>query len=243
MRREPAVISIRTCFVYRTRRDSASPAGKAQVAGYHSEVTDFGEFATQPIGYRSVGDVVQRMIREFGDDAELEVVIRRKSETRDKAPRPKPLQMKGTTNMTEMMERSGHGTRPAGVTVGEPDSFAARLNRLFSTIYPPGRGPYTGQELVRASNTRGLGLSAPYLSQLRTGERKRPSEQTINLIAEFFGIRGEYFTDPEGSYGQWLDSELRWLDLARNPDVQQLTTMLTELDADTRERLMAAAGI
>lgn len=242
-RRELAVISIRTCFSYRMGCDGTAPEGRVQVAQYRSEVTDFGEFDTQPIGYRTVGDVFQRMIREFGDEAELEVVIRRRSEACGDTSRPKPVQMRGITNMTDMMERSSQGATPGGVTGGVPDSFAARLNRLFATVYPPGRGPYIGQELVRALSTRGPGLSAPYLSQLRTGERKRPSEQTIELIAEFFGIRSEYFTDPESGYAQWLDSELEWLDLAHNPDVQQLTTMLTDLDAGTRERLMADAGI
>lgn len=243
-RREPAVISIRTCFSYRPRHDRGSPASEAQVAGCHSEVTDFGDFASQPIGYRSVGDVFQRMIREFGDDAELDVVIRRKSETRGKAAStPKQLRMRGIPNMTDMMERTRQSATTSADTVGVPDSFAARLNRLFATIYPPGRGPFTGQELVRALSMRGMRLSAPYLSQLRTGDRKRPSEQTIDLIAEFFGIRGEYFTEPESGYAQWLDSELGWLELAHNPGVRQLTTMLTGVDTDSRERLMTDAGI
>lgn len=77
-RREPAVIGIRTCFHYHQPRDSACADEPARVARYHSEVTDFGEFASQPAGYRSVGDLVQRMVRAFGDDAELEVVVRRR---------------------------------------------------------------------------------------------------------------------------------------------------------------------
>lgn len=128
-------------------------------------------------------------------------------------------------------------------TLGVVDGFAAQLNRLFETIYPPGRGPFTSQELIQWVHAGGMQLSAPYLSQLRTGDRQRPSQYTIDLIAEFFGIRGEYFTDPEGKYGQRLDAELGWLALARNPDVRRLTTMLTDLDTDTRERLMADAGI
>lgn len=128
-------------------------------------------------------------------------------------------------------------------TCGVPDGFAAQLNRLFDTIYPPGRGPFTSQELIQWVHAGGMRLSAPYLSQLRTGDRQRPSQYMIELIAEFFGIGSEYFTDPEGNYGQRLDAELGWLALARNPDVRRLTTMLTDLDTDTRERLMADTGI
>ena len=71
-RSEPAVITIRTCFSYHPCRDGdgVSVSGEARVAGYHSEVIDFGEFTGQPPGYRGVGDVIQRMVREFGDDAD-----------------------------------------------------------------------------------------------------------------------------------------------------------------------------
>ncbi len=128
-------------------------------------------------------------------------------------------------------------------TCGVPDGFAAQLNRLFETIYPPGRGPFTSQELIQWVHAGGMRLSAPYLSQLRTGDRQRPSQYTLELIAEFFGIDSRYFTEPDGAYARWLDTELGWLALARNPDVRRLTAMLTDLDTDTRERLMADVGI
>ena len=126
---------------------------------------------------------------------------------------------------------------------GTPDSFAAALNRLFDTIYPPGRGPHTSSELIEWAQRGGMRMSAPYLSQLRTGQRKRPSEQTIALICEFFGVDSDYFTEPDGAYGRRLETELGWLDLAHNPNVRRLTTMLADLDIDTRERLMAEHGI
>ena len=100
----------------------------------------------------------------------------------------------------------------------QPDSasFAARLNRLFDTIYPPGRGPYTSQELVRVLEDRGLALSAPNLSQLRSGQRVQPSMQTAALIAEFFGIRPDYFTGEDEVYLQRVEAELGWLELAHD---------------------------
>ncbi|MEX7469041.1 hypothetical protein AB4Z39_04940 [Mycobacterium adipatum] len=71
-RSEPAVIAIRTHFVYH------APSGQpARVARYHSDITDSGEFGTRTTEYNHVGDVIQRMIAAFGDDADLEVVIRR----------------------------------------------------------------------------------------------------------------------------------------------------------------------
>lgn len=125
----------------------------------------------------------------------------------------------------------------------DPESFAARLNRLFDTIYPPGRGPYCSRELVQALEGRGLALSAPYLSQLRLGRRGNPSLETMELIAEFFGIRSDYFTGCDEGYRRKLDEELDWLDLCRNPDVRSLTTALLQLPPNRREKIMSAAGI
>lgn len=71
-RSEPAVIAIRTHFAYHT--PSRQPT---RVARYHSDITDAGEFVTHTTQYNHVGDVIQRMIAAFGDDADLEVMIRR----------------------------------------------------------------------------------------------------------------------------------------------------------------------
>ena len=58
-------------------------------------------------------------------------------------------------------------------------TFAARLNRLFETVYPPGRGPHTSAEVIAALKAEGITMSAPYLSQLRSGNRTNPSSATM----------------------------------------------------------------
>ena len=58
-------------------------------------------------------------------------------------------------------------------------TFAARLNRLFDTVYPPGRGPHTSAEVIAALKAEGVTMSAPYLSQLRSGNRTNPSSTTM----------------------------------------------------------------
>ena len=40
-------------------------------------------------------------------------------------------------------------------------TFAARLNRLFDTVYPPGRGPHTSAEVIAALKAEGVTMSAP----------------------------------------------------------------------------------
>src|SRR5919202_1767016 len=88
-------------------------------------------------------------------------------------------------------------------------TFAARLNRLFETVYPPGRGPHTSAEVIAALKAEGVTMSAPYLSQLRSGNRTNPSAATMAALANFFRIKPAYFTDDE--YYEKLDKELTWL--------------------------------
>ena len=85
-------------------------------------------------------------------------------------------------------------------------TFAARLNRLFDTVYPPGRGPHTSAEVIAALKAEGVTMSAPYLSQLRSGNRTNPSTQTMQALANFFRIKPAYFTDDD--YYEKLDKEL-----------------------------------
>lgn len=137
--------------------------------------------------------------------------------------------------------RPGRPRRRQPVQLVDSDTFAARLNRLFDTVYPPGRGPFAGSELVRALSDQGLKLSAPYLSQLRTGQRAQPSRQTVELIAGFFGVRSDYFTGEDSAYLSRLEDELYWLELARDPVVRKLTTTLLELGPASCE--LALAGV
>ncbi len=85
-------------------------------------------------------------------------------------------------------------------------SFAERLNRLFDSVYPPGRRPYSSAEVVAGVRAFGATMSAPYLSQLRSGNRDNPSSATTEALAKFFGIAPAYFADDE--YADQLDEEL-----------------------------------
>lgn len=122
----------------------------------------------------------------------------------------------------------------------QPDTFAARLNRLFDVVYPPGRGPYRNSEVIQALADRGYTLSAPYLSQLRTGQRTGPSAEMIGQISAFFGIRPEYFAEEDNDYTKKLDSELRWCQIARDDNVRRVVTALLALPPADREVLLDA---
>ena len=123
----------------------------------------------------------------------------------------------------------------------EPTSFAGRLNRLFDTIYPPGRGPLRSSEVRFELESRGQQMSAPYLSQLRSGCRTHPHPNTIGQLAVLFGVRPEYFTGQDPAYTQLMEAELHWLDLAHDPDVREITSALLGLPPEVREDILRAA--
>ncbi len=71
--------------------------------------------------------------------------------------------------------------------------FAARLNKLFETVHPPGRKPHTNAEVAAALTASGHPISKPYLSQLRSGQRTNPSDETVAALAKFFKVKPDYF--------------------------------------------------
>lgn len=114
-------------------------------------------------------------------------------------------------------------------------TFTARLNRLFDTVYPPGRGPHTSAEVIAALRSEGITMSAPYLSQLRSGNRTNPSSATMKALANFFRIKPAYFTDDE--YYEKLDQELTWLANMRDEGVRRIAARTVGLSVEAQDRI------
>jgi transcriptional regulator with XRE-family HTH domain len=114
-------------------------------------------------------------------------------------------------------------------------TFAARLNRLFDTVYPPGRGPHTSAEVIAALKAEGITMSAPYLSQLRSGNRTNPSSATMAALANFFRIKPAYFTDDE--YYEKLDKELSWIATMRDDGVRRIAQAASQLPPQARQEI------
>lgn len=121
-------------------------------------------------------------------------------------------------------------------------TVAARLNRLFDTVRPPGHGPLRNYEVIGALRARGIEMSAPYLSQLRSGRRSSPSLDVLRPLADFFGVSVAYFTDADSAYTRYVDAELCWLEAAHDPQVRELTTALLALPPDVREELLTSTA-
>jgi hypothetical protein len=75
--------------------------------------------------------------------------------------------------------------------------IASRLDRLFRTVHPKDRGPYTPGEVAAAINDAAGEnvISGTYVWQLRTGRRDNPTYRHLIALARFFGVSPMYFFD------------------------------------------------
>jgi transcriptional regulator with XRE-family HTH domain len=108
-------------------------------------------------------------------------------------------------------------------------ALADKLNRLFATVVPAGRGPYTSEEVAHAT-----GLSVSYVRYLRTGDRDNPTKQSIEALAKFFGVPPAYFFDDPKEVER-IDRQLDNLALLaalRRPSVRDLAARLKDLSDD-----------
>lgn len=115
-----------------------------------------------------------------------------------------------------------------------PSTFAGRLDHLFNMVHPPGRGPHSLNEVVRAINEEGIAKISPsYLSQLRTGRATNPSAAHVAALARFFHVRIDYFFDD--AYADALDQDLENLAALRDAGVRRIATRTFDLSPDSRD--------
>jgi hypothetical protein len=129
-------------------------------------------------------------------------------------------------------------SRPGSDAEATSTTFSAHLNRLFDTVYPPGRGPHTSAEVIDALHRDGIAMSAPYLSQLRSGHRTNPSATIVTALADFFRVRPAYFTDD--AYYHKVDE---WARLATMPDegVRRIVARTIGLSPEAQDEIVQKA--
>lgn len=143
-----------------------------------------------------------------------------------------------TSTPSSITQPSSDGRSPEK-SASAPPTFADRLNRLFDTLKPPGRDFYTSGELVSSLNAMGVRISAPYVSQLRSGARTHPSATTIEAIAKFFRVHPGYFTDT--AYYTAVDKELTMMSAMRDPGVRRVVTRAIGLSPSAIDEIVEAA--
>jgi transcriptional regulator with XRE-family HTH domain len=100
-------------------------------------------------------------------------------------------------------------------------TLADKLDHLYRTIHPAGRGEYSNEEVATAIRERGGStISATYLWQLRKGMRDNPAIKHVEALADFFGVSPSYFFDDAAA--ERIDTELRLLIALRDGPVRHL---------------------
>jgi len=105
---------------------------------------------------------------------------------------------------------------------GEPGVLARRLQHLFATVHPPGRGPYTLKEAAAAINEAAgtQVISYNYLYQLHRGSKSEPGHSRLAAIARFFGVPVSYFSDDQAAAR--VDENLELLAALHDQGVQHI---------------------
>lgn len=110
--------------------------------------------------------------------------------------------------------------------------LADKLNHLFATVHPAGRGPYSNEEVAAAIRDRGgPTISAGYVWLLRKGERDNPTKKHLEALAEFFGVPAAYFFDDE--LAERIESELAMLSALRDAGIRALALRMAGLPAES----------
>jgi transcriptional regulator with XRE-family HTH domain len=104
-----------------------------------------------------------------------------------------------------------------------------RLNRLFETVHPPGRGPYSNEEVARAIRAEGGDISRAYLSYLRNGNRDNPTLQHLEALARFFGVTAAYFFDDGGAAE--TEAQLEIVAALRDAGIRSIALRAAELSS------------
>jgi hypothetical protein len=127
---------------------------------------------------------------------------------------------------------SSHHRQPAPNADASPaarvQTFAGKLDHLFRTIHPPGRGEFTPDEVAAAIQERGgPTISATYIYMLRKGQRDNPTKKHLEVLADFFGVPPAYFFD-EATAAR-VDAELQLVVALRDASVREIALRATGL--------------
>jgi transcriptional regulator with XRE-family HTH domain len=111
-------------------------------------------------------------------------------------------------------------------------SLAEKIDLLFDTVRPPGRGPYTHDEVARAiERDGGPTISAAYIWMLRKGQRDNPTKKHLEALAKFFGVSPLYFFDE--TTGPQVEEQLALIAALRDGDVRRLTLRAARVSSES----------
>lgn len=108
-------------------------------------------------------------------------------------------------------------------------SLADKLNHLFRTVRPQGRGPYNSEEVARELTASGVPISGSYIWMLRKGQRDNPTLRHVEALAKHFGVPPAYFFDDQVT--EEVNAQLRLLTALRDAQVHSVALRAAGLSA------------
>ncbi|MFB7859856.1 helix-turn-helix domain-containing protein [Rhodococcus qingshengii] len=119
------------------------------------------------------------------------------------------------------------------------NTFQTRLNELFAAS----EARLTNLRVAKGLLAQNFRISAPYLSQLRTGVRDNPSSEVIEALAEYFSVTPDYFFDiPRGEECDDLhDADAEIVDQLTELGTRKLLRSANGLSAESIELLIDMA--
>ena len=73
------------------------------------------------------------------------------------------------------------------------DVLVHRVNQLFETHRPAGRGPWSNAEIAARAAMHGYSISAAAIQQIRSGRRPNPTVRLLRGLAAAFDVPVTYF--------------------------------------------------
>ena len=100
------------------------------------------------------------------------------------------------------------------------NTLAEKVDWLFQTVHPAGRGPYSLAEVAaKIEEVTGEKVSHTALWKLRTGRNANPTKRLIEAVARVFGVPAAFFFDDQQS--EPLKDQIELLTLLRDSGVDQ----------------------
>lgn len=133
---------------------------------------------------------------------------------------------------------AGSATASVQPTPAAP-SLSTRLNRLFETMHPKGRGAYSSREVAEAIAMRGGDVTEHQIEQLRGSSWHPTSHEQFEALAAFFGVPVDYFID-DGVAAR-VDVDLDLVDTLKTQDIgprQIALRAVADLDEDALQALV-----
>jgi len=112
-----------------------------------------------------------------------------------------------------------------------PDSFADRLNKLFTGEADGSGRRYTAEVISDRCTRIGTPISVAYLYHLRRGARNNPGRDKVVALAKAFGVSpGYFFQQEDSSLGEEVDHAVRIA--MGNAGVRSIALRAAELSPD-----------